>query len=82
MRLAVPNREAWLEVTEAVLYEHQSKLETRLGETKARISSLRARLDNPRYVEQAPPAVVEETRSQLEEQEALLGRLSNELDVL
>ena len=82
LRLAVPNREAWLEVTEAVLYEHQSKLETRLGETKARISSLRARLDNPRYVEQAPPAVVEETRSQLEEQETLLARLSNELDVL
>ena len=82
LRLAVPNREAWLEVTEEVLYEHQSKLETRLGETKARISSLRARLDNPRYVEQAPPAVVEETRSQLEEQEVLLSRLSKELEVL
>lgn len=82
LRLAVPNREAWLEVTDEVLYEHQSKLETRLAETRARIGALRGRLDNPRYVEQAPPAVVEETRTQLEEQEALLERLEAELKVL
>ena len=82
LRLAVPNREAWIDVTEEVLYEHQSKLEVRLAETRARISSLHGRLDNPRYVEQAPPAVVDETRTQLEEQQSLLSRLESELEVL
>jgi valyl-tRNA synthetase len=82
LRLAVPNREAWLQVTEDVLYEHQSKLEVRLAETRTRIDSLEARLSNKRYVEQAPRAIVEETRTQLDEQETLYKRLSRELEVL
>lgn len=82
LRLAVPNREAWLEVTEAVLYEHQSKLEVRLAETKKRIDALQARLANANYVAQAPAQVVKETRTQLEEQESLFKRLSRELEVL
>lgn len=82
LRLAVPNREAWLAVTEDVLYEHQSKLEVRLAETRVRIDSLQARLANPRYVEQAPRAVVEDTRAELETQSTLFKRLRRELDVL
>lgn len=82
LRLAVPNREAWLEVTEDVLYEHQSKLEVRLAETRMRIDALQARLSNSRYVEQAPHAVVEETRRELEEQTALFKRLRREFEVL
>jgi len=82
LRLAVPNREAWLQVTEGVLYEHQSKLEVRLAETRVRIDALQGRLSNPRYVEQAPHAVVEETRAELEQQETLFKRLSRELEVL
>lgn len=82
LRLAVPNREAWLEVTEEVLYEHQSKLEVRLAETRVRIDALQARLANTRYVEQAPHTVVEETRRELEEQTTLFKRLRRELEVL
>jgi valyl-tRNA synthetase len=82
LRLAVPNREAWIEVTEEVLYEHQSKLEVRLAETRKRVGSLKTRLDNPRYIEQAPLQVVEDTRRELEEQSGLAERLSRELEVL
>jgi len=82
LRLAVPNREAWLEVTEAVLYEHQSKLETRIGETRQRIDALEARLANKNYVEKAPKQLIEETETQLKEQEQLFKRLSRELEVL
>jgi valyl-tRNA synthetase len=82
LRLAVANREAWLAVTEDVLYEHQSKLEVRLAQTRQRLESLQARLANPRYVEQAPHAVVEETKAQLAELEELFKRLRRELDVL
>ena len=82
LRLAVPNREAWLQMTPEVLYEHQSKLETRLAETRQRIESLKGRLANESYVAQAPPRVVEETRTQLTEQETLAERLRRELDVI
>lgn len=82
LRLAVPNREAWLAVTEDVLYEHQSKLEVRLAETRQRIDTLQARLANPRYVDQAPRTVVEETQAELHEQETLFKRLRREFEVL
>ncbi|HAC56195.1 TPA: valine--tRNA ligase, partial [Candidatus Saccharibacteria bacterium] len=82
LRLAVPNREAWLQVTEEVLYEHQSKLEARLAETRQRIDSLQGRLANPRYVEQAPAKVVEETKTELEAMETLFKRLSREFEVI
>lgn len=82
LRLAVPNREAWLAVTETVLYEHQSKLEMRLADARIRIDALQGRLSNSRYVEQAPRSVVDETRDELEQQELLFKRLSRELDVL
>jgi len=82
LRLAVPNREAWLKVTDEVRYEHQSKLEVRLAETRQRIDSLQARLANPRYVEQAPAKIVEETKTELEAMETLFKRLSRELEVI
>jgi valyl-tRNA synthetase len=82
LRLAVPNREAWLEVDAETLYEHQSRLELRLAECKIRIAQLDGRLQNDNYVKQAPAAVVAETREQLSEQRELAERLGRELDVL
>ncbi|HEX8390444.1 MAG TPA: valine--tRNA ligase, partial [Candidatus Saccharimonadales bacterium] len=82
LRLAVPNREAWLRVSEDVLYEHQSKLEVRLADVRVRIDALQARLANKRYVEAAPKNVVADTRHELDEQTELFKRLSRELQVL
>ncbi len=82
IRLAVPNREAWLEVDADTLYEHQTKLELRLADTKNRIAALQKRLDNPNYVSQAPAKLVDETREQLADQTKLAERLGRELDVL
>jgi valyl-tRNA synthetase len=82
LRLAVPNREAWIAVSEEVLYQHQTKLEVRLAETRARINGLEGRLANKSYVDNAPAKIVEETRKELAEQQALLTRLIQELNVL
>ncbi len=82
LRLAVPNREAWLDVSEDVLYEHQSKLEVRLAQSRIRIDALQGRLSNAKYIEQAPAKLVDETRKELEDQENLYKRLSRELEVL
>lgn len=82
LRLAVANREAWLDVAEDVLYEHQDKLESRLAECKDRILKLQARLANDGYVRQAPDKIVAETREELRELLELERRLGHELEVI
>ncbi len=82
LRLASSGRDAWLDISEAVLYEHQSNLEQRLAEVRATITQLEARLDNKSYIEKAPEALVNETREQLETKKALEERLVRELNVL
>lgn len=82
LRLAVPNREAWLDVNDDVLYEHQGKLELRLAECKERILRLQDRLTNDNYVKQAPEKIVAQTRHELEQLLEIERRLGRELEVL
>jgi valyl-tRNA synthetase len=82
LRLAASNREAWLDVSEETLYEHQTNLEVRLSETRQFINTLEARLSNDSYVAKAPAKLVEESREQLEVKKTLMDRLEAELDVL
>ena len=82
LRLASSNREAWLDVDEKTLYEHQSNLEKRLAEARATAKNLEGRLNNKNYVDKAPAHLVEETKQQLEETTQLIERLVQELEVL
>lgn len=82
LRLANSGREAWLDIPAEVLYEHQSNLEIRLNETNNAISTLEARLNNENYVSKAPAKLVEESKTLLEQKQALKKRLLNELEVL
>jgi valyl-tRNA synthetase len=82
LRLAVANREAWLDLDSETLYEHQTKLETRLNACREHINQLQNRLANESYVKNAPEALVEETRTLLAEQEQLEARLVRELEVI
>ena len=82
LRLAAANREAWLDIDEKTLYQHQTDLEVRLNEARRTLSNLQARLDNPTYIEKAPAYLVEETRQQLAEQEKLIQRFISELEVI
>lgn len=82
LRIAVPNREAWLRVSAETLYQHQDKLEARLAECKQRILQLEGRLANDSYVKQAPKKIVDATRAELETLRELEGRLGRELDVI
>ncbi len=82
LRLASSNREAWLDVDEKTLYEHQSNLEKRLAEARASAKNLEGRLSNKNYVDKAPAHLVEETKQQLEETTQLIERLVQELEVL
>ena len=82
LRLAVSGREAWLDVSQETLEMHRTNLETRLAETHSAIAMLDGRLSNDTYVQKAPPALVDESRQQLDEKKALVERLQHELDVL
>lgn len=82
LRLAVPNREAWIDIDADTLYEHQSKLEMRLVECRDQIARLEQRLATESYVKHAPHRIVEESRSLLKDQRRLEEKLVAELDVL
>ena len=82
LRLAAANREAWLDIDSETLYQHQTNLETRLAAARTRLEGLRARLDNPNYVDKAPEQLVQETRDELTETEKLIERLVAELDIV
>lgn len=82
LRLASTNREAWLDIDEETLYEHQTNLEKRLATTRHEVANLSGRLNNPNYVAKAPEHLVEETKQQLADKESLIKRLEHELEVL
>lgn len=82
VRLALANHDAWLDVTQKTLEEHQGNLEMRLAATHQEIAMLEGRLSNESYVAKAPVALVEETKQKLQEKQALVERLLHELEIL
>lgn len=82
MRLAGSGREAWLDVPAETLYEHEANLETRLANVNRYIKTLETRLANENYVSKAPAKLVEETKEELKEKQALKTRLLSELKVI
>jgi valyl-tRNA synthetase len=82
IRLALANRDAWLDVSAETLAEHQTNLEVRLASTHKELQVLSGRLSNEGYLKQAPAALVEETKKQQIEKQALIERLQHELEVL
>jgi len=82
LRLAASGRETWLDLTEEVMYEHQTNLEVRLAETRAFVATLEARLSNENYIKKAPENLVEESRKQLETKQKIIDRLEAELEIL
>ncbi len=82
LRLAASNREAWLDIDEETLYEHQSNLENRLVEVRKKKDILEGRLNNKNYIEKAPEHLVDETKQELRDTEDLIERLVEEIKVL
>ncbi|MDR1970078.1 MAG: valine--tRNA ligase [Candidatus Nomurabacteria bacterium] len=81
LRLVVANHEAWLDLSDKLIYEHQTRLEAHLVETRQAIAALENRLASPNYIAKAPAHLVEETRAGLEEKRAIETRLMIELGV-
>ena len=82
LRLAASGRDVWLDISDDVLYEHQTNLERRLAEVHANIQALEARLSNESYTAKAPAHLVEESRQKLTHEKTHAERLKQELDVI
>ena len=82
LRLAVAGREAWLDIDQKTLKHHRKNLEKRIKDIETQIKNLEGRLGNESYVNNAPEAVVTETRDNLKDQQSLLARLQAELQVI
>ncbi len=82
LRLALANRDAWLDVPAKTLEEHKQNLEVRIAVTHKEIQNLEQRLGNESYVAKAPAELVEETKRNLEEKQIVLGRLQEEITLL
>jgi len=82
LRLALTGRDAWLDVSAETLQEHQTNLEARLAATHRELQVLTSRLSNEGYLAKAPATLVEESRKQESEKQALIERLQHELEVL
>ncbi|MGH7193709.1 MAG: class I tRNA ligase family protein [Candidatus Saccharimonadales bacterium] len=65
----------WLNVSQAATQNYLKELQTRQGQHINAVKHLRARLDNRDYVKHAPKEVIEQTKQQLKEAEALLANL-------
>lgn len=82
IRLALPNREVYLDVPEEVVVSYKDALVERILAVGKELNLLNARMMNPRYVEKAPAKLVKETREQIEEKEMLIAKLKRELEVI
>ena len=82
LRLAASGRDVWLDISDEVLYEHQTNLERRLAEVRGSIKALEARLANEAYTAKAPAHLVEESRQKLTDEKAHAERLEQELSVI
>ena len=79
LRIPSPNHALWLDISEEMLYEHQTQLELRLVDVRREIANLESRLSNQSYIDKAPAHLVKESRQVLETKKELERRLTNEL---
>lgn len=82
IRLALANRELYLDVPEEVVLSYKEELVGRILAVGRELDALRARMLNPKYVERAPRALVKETEDGIREKEELIKRLKQELKVI
>jgi valyl-tRNA synthetase len=78
LRLTQTKHESWLDIDQATAKNYLKELETKKTEQAAVINRLKGRLDNKSYVDNAPKQIVEQTREQLKEAEAVLEGINRE----
>ena len=81
-RLALANHELYLDVPEKVAKEYKENLTERILSVGRELDSLNLRMQNPNYVEKAPPHLVKETQDQIKEKEKLIAHLKQQIELI
>ena len=82
LRLALANHELYLDVPAKVVEDYRDTLTERILSVGRELDALNNRMLNPNYVDKAPAYLVKETKDQIEEKEALIARLKQELEII
>lgn len=82
IRLALANRELYLDVPEKVALDYKEDLMERILAVGRELNILRARMLDPRYINKAPRYLVKETEEGILEKEKLIERLKKELEII
>jgi valyl-tRNA synthetase len=80
LRLTTAQLPVWLEVDHKTAAAYMNKLREEHRQRQQSIKNLEVRLSNKSYVEKAPESVVQQTRDQLSDEEAMLKTLEQELE--
>lgn len=78
LHLTSTSYNCWLDVDASVATAHVERLEEQKVEQQSLIAQYEKRLSNEAYVRQAPKQIVEQTKQQLDEAQAMIERLQAE----
>ena len=82
LKLALANHELYLDVPESVVNAYKDTLTEKILSVGRELDALNARMENPNYVEKAPAHLVKETQDQINEKQALISHLKQQLEVI
>ncbi|MBO7132499.1 valine--tRNA ligase [Candidatus Saccharibacteria bacterium] len=82
LRLALANRELYLDVPAKVVEDYKEALTEKILAVGRELDALNMRMMNPNYIDKAPAALVKETRDAIKEKEALIARLKTQLEII
>lgn len=78
LHLTSTARTCWLDLDQQSMHHFVNQLKFKRDDQAAVVEKLRGRLSNKSYVNNAPKQIVEETKTQLQEAEALLDKVTAE----
>jgi valyl-tRNA synthetase len=82
VKFSTSNYDYWFDVDEDELSKAIAKLETKAKKSQESIKRLQERLANKSYIDNAPSKLVEETKSQLEQEQRILVEIESEIKAL
>ncbi len=80
LKLTQTKRNIWLEIDKEVVNSYKKRLEIQKEQTHQQIKGMKHRLSNHSYIKQAPAHVVQVTRDSLNEAEARLQKILEEME--
>lgn len=79
LRIPLAHMTVWLDVSEEELTQFTDRLRAKLAKLEQQIATIEKRLANKAYVENAPEAIVAESRKELAEAERVAAQVKEEL---